>query len=168
MKKLVLNISLLVFCSQSKSNAQGRLVIAPMLSEVDTSKDKATVTREDCFLMRGYHANKMNLRIIDHFVKHNKSPQWEKYTDYHMTFFKETGQTNIETVKKYIKNRHTPFYGRDDLIYEYAWSDGKYSSRTKYKNGEPIETIYPRSNVHIMNTQHQADPIQSPKNSQNK
>lgn len=156
MLRKVTLIILLIFCVHG-SKAQNKLVIVPMLSEIDTSKDKIVITREDCFLMRGYYGTRENLRAIEHFAKHNKLPQWKTYARYQMTFFKETDQTNFRTIKKYLKNPFTPFYGRNDLIYEYSWSSGKYFSRTKYKNGEPINTVFPGSKVHIINIPFSAD-----------
>lgn len=111
-----------------------------MLNYIDTSLDrgKQVIYKGDYYIVKNYKESKAMEELIDSFVEQNKDTQIQKYTQYRLTFFKESSKTNLSNIM--TNPRIIDRYSNDnDRIYEYHWSNGKFLSRWKIKNGEILE-----------------------------
>lgn len=111
-----------------------------MLDNLDTSisNGKLLQFKSKSFLVKGYKFNKKNELIIDSFAMKVKTKDINTLTQYTLTFYKMSKQTNAENLTKYprVLDRYSNTH---DLIYVYIWRDGEFRMREKFKNGKMIE-----------------------------
>ncbi len=118
-----------------------------MLDNFDTSIRNSKILRfkSKSFLISGYRSNKKNELLIDSFAKNVKALDAATFTQYTVTFYKKSKQTNAENLTRNprILDRYSNSH---DLIYIYIWRDGEFRVREKFKNGKMIE---PENKVEI-------------------
>ena len=139
MKTILLNICLFLSIASCNLHSKPMAVrqFYPYSKAIDTifSDNKMLVAKFDYFIISNYAENDLTDYKIDSMAKSNMDKDWQKYSQYEMSFYKESKYTNEEYIKK--DPRSIDRYSQEhDLRYSFAWSNGKFESMSKYKNGE--------------------------------
>jgi hypothetical protein len=161
MKYTSIVIGLVIFVSGCL-NSSDKMTVIPlkMMDTTFTSKyeGRTILEKVNYYLMKGYRDNEANSDYLNAFVESHKDTGYRKYNDYYMIFYKESGETNIATIKKYIQAKGNFYYNEDDLIYQYGWINGHSIKRSKFKHGVIVE---PKSNIIIKNIPIPADSVKN-------
>lgn len=134
-------------CSRSQQPIS--IVPLPMLHYTDSTMDrgKQVIYKSEFYLVKNFREDKTTEALIDRFVNYKKDKQFQKYSDYKMIFYKESDQTNLKNIlaNRRIIDRYSQ---ENDWIYCYKWSNGKFLSRWKIRNGEIID---PKNDIKVEN-----------------
>ncbi|MDB5132764.1 MAG: hypothetical protein JWR02_2513 [Mucilaginibacter sp.] len=162
MKYLTICFALFIsLCSCLNAGRKMSVISLRMMDTVVSYKDNGKTissNKFEYFLIKDYRNNRESQAYIDNFSKKNKNPEFKKYTYYHMIFYKESDETNIESIRRYIQAKGNFYQNLDDLIYTYDWYNGKFLARYKFDNGKIIES---KSRVTIKNVPIQADSVKN-------
>jgi len=98
------------------------------------------------FLVEHYKNNTAVHKKINEYVFKNLPAGYEKYAQYGMTFFKQSGETNLENIKKNprIIVRYSE---RNDIVFSNEWLYRQHYSFNKFVDGE--STSPPDTSVHV-------------------
>lgn len=111
-----------------------------MLDSFDTSvsNGKLLQFKSKSFLVNGYRYSKKNELVIDSFARNVQTNGIDTFTQFTISFYKKSKETNAENLAKYprVLDRYS---NKHDLIYIYIWRDGEFRVREKFKNGKMIE-----------------------------
>ena len=118
----------------------------PMVSYVDssTNSENRLYYKFDRYVVSGYKDTKKARLLIDSFVQQVRDPQFARYQQYEIWFYKESKYTNVKSLQDNIKVFHD--HSDQDRIYQYMWLKGQALPTWKIIDGEVVE---PPNNVII-------------------
>ncbi len=123
------------------------IVPLTMLDRIDSihGNGQTTISKANFYLVKGFADNDNSEKFIDHFVETNKATNPDNYTQYDMTFYKESNETNPENI---IQNSRVidRYSQNNDWIYSYGWMKGKFMGKWKVRNGEIVD---PKSHITV-------------------
>src|SRR5690606_11734426 len=149
MKSVVATSSFIIvifLCIQCNPTSSDKIAIVPfdLLNNRDTFTYRGEIlfNKSEYFLIKNYSKGKSTEDYIDSFVNANKDSNLDKYSNYGITFYKESAKTNIQNITKNPRDLDR-YSQKHDLVYKYKWINGKFIYRFKFKNGE----LVPKSDI---------------------
>ena len=131
---LILLISVLII-NLSCFN-KGKMIITKLhpFSEIDSIGHEPQ--KYKFYLVQNFElGNKQQFEEIKKFAEENLDKDYNHYAIYDIGFYKESPKTNLNY-------RQTPsdliLWHGDDLVFDFAWSYGKFISYNAYKEGKVI------------------------------
>ena len=102
---------------------------------------KERIYYHNFFLISNYRDNKLTRLKIDSFVVQyvSKNKYSPKTDEIRLSFYKETGRTNLDAIKRNPRELDR-YSDQHDIVYYYAVKLNGSTVREKYKNGEVIES----------------------------
>lgn len=133
---LIIAIFLIASCKE-KSLTFSKL---DQFSKIDTvnSNGKVVMFKTDYYLVYNYKDNLKNERTVDSFAYKNRAKDLALYDDYLLVVYKTSDITNEDNLKKNPKDFEI-YSLQNDMIYQYSWSKGKWSGKSKFRNYELVE-----------------------------
>jgi hypothetical protein len=126
-------------CSSGCIGGQNKISIEPItvLDTVLTKHFNGKVYKDKMVYYKviGYKDNEESLKAIEDFIKKNHVAEVNKYTNYTISFY---DPPKDESDKVELKNHPDRYYNQDNVIYDFTWLNGKFLSKTKYKDGEIV------------------------------
>ena len=110
---------------------------------MESSKTFAPETNEkvtywgDSYIIENYHNNRHSAKQIDHFAHDLARLKKDSCSSYTIIFYKASNITNLKHLKENPRDLDR-YSQNNDEIYNYHWSSGIFSGKTKIKNGEII------------------------------
>lgn len=143
---IVLIVIGLVACRQQ--GLKINIVPFSVLNRVDTiaHNGKNYLDKSDYFLVDGYQDTELNNRVIDNYIFNHVGKDYRIYGQYSIIVCRKSKKTNLNG----NPDESSPidrYSAPEDMLLEYIWHDGKFSSRHKYRDGAYI--IDPKNKVKI-------------------